>query len=151
MGANDKIRFFSTSNIVVLISGLFVTLSCACGIGLADSSPISPSRLSHFITNPDSLCFMCATSCAFVGLVSAVFVLLFEYLLIRNQFHWHSVGYGFLCTVAIFVVFVICFPIMFILLVRSACKVHKEVQRLGGRRNRWIPRGGKRPWVGSLG
>ena len=132
MGANDKIRWFSICNIVVLISGLFVTLSCACGIRFKCANPklVPPSQLSHFITMKDSLSFMCATSCAFVGVVSASIVLWFESLLIRNQFH-KSVGYGFWFTVAILAVYGIFFIIMFTLVVYSACDVHRKVRKPG--------------------
>ena len=134
MDANYKIRWISISNIVVLISGLFVTLSCACSFRFARNNS-RPTQLSHLFTMPDSFCFISATSCAFVCIVSAVLVLYFESLFIRNQF-LKSAGGGFWITVAILAGFVVFISIMFTLAC-TAYNLHTrrvERSRMGGGR-----------------
>ena len=86
--------------------------------------PDDQQRWSDF-KKADSIGLMCATTCAFVAMVSASIALFCESLLIRNQF-LESGSRGFWFTLIILVVFTIFFIIMSARFVNLACKMPKE-------------------------
>ena len=119
----------------MLISGVIFTISYGCITKCATSdlgpaydleSKPPPCRWSDFCTRVDAFGIMWTTSCALVVLLSSIFALLFEYLLIRYQFH-ESVGAGFWITVVIGAVFAILFMIMLTRLIKEAIEVHRRI------------------------